>query len=81
MGYNIFVLKGRDAMVSLSIRELRLKTGLSQNKFAAKYHISPSTLHNWEQGVRRTPEWYLYALTKALKLDGYDVETQDVEVN
>ena len=64
----------------LNIKELREITGLSQSKFAVKYHISLSTLHNWEQGVRRTPEWYLYALSKALKLDGYDVKIEEENV-
>jgi putative transcriptional regulator len=29
-----------------------VKTGLSQNEFAARLHISPRTLQNWEQGRR-----------------------------
>ena len=34
------------------IKEVREKTGLSQNEFAARLHISPRTLQNWEQGRR-----------------------------
>ena len=34
------------------IKEVPEKTGLSQNEFAARLHISPRTLQNWEQGRR-----------------------------
>ena len=39
----------------LSIVELRKKTGLSQSKFAEKYHIKLNTLTQWEQGLRKAP--------------------------
>lgn len=35
-----------------NIKEVREKTGLSQNEFAARLHINPRTLQNWEQGRR-----------------------------
>ncbi len=35
-----------------NIKEVREKTGLSQVEFAARLHISPRTLQNWEQGRR-----------------------------
>ena len=35
-----------------NIKEVREKTGLSQSEFAARLHISPRTLQNWEQGRR-----------------------------
>lgn len=34
------------------IKEIRVKTGLSQTQFAQKLNISPKTLRNWEQGIR-----------------------------
>ena len=37
------------------VKSIRLKYGLSQNKFAQLLGISPATLRNWEQG-RRKPE-------------------------
>ena len=33
-----------------NIKEVREKTGLSQSEFAARLHISPRILQNWEQG-------------------------------
>ncbi|NUF65466.1 NadS family protein [Acinetobacter bereziniae] len=39
-------------LVLPNIKDVREKTGLSQNEFAARLHISPRTLQNWEQGRR-----------------------------
>ena len=36
----------------IDITQLREKLGLSQDKFAALFGLSPRTLRNWEQGVR-----------------------------
>ncbi len=38
---------------TVDVRAARKKLGLSQDKFAAAFKISPSTLRKWEQGVRR----------------------------
>ena len=35
---------------NVDIREVRMKTGLSQAQFAAKFGFPPATLRNWEQG-------------------------------
>lgn len=37
------------------IRQLRLDLGLSQQRFATRYHVAVATLQSWEQG-RRHPE-------------------------
>ncbi|WP_082783684.1 DNA-binding transcriptional regulator [Snodgrassella sp. CFCC 13594] len=37
----------------LPVAELRLRMGLSQNKFARKLGISVNTLKSWEQGQRK----------------------------
>lgn len=46
----------------MTIKELRESTGLSQSKFAEKYHIPVGTLQHWEQGVRKPPEYVVYML-------------------
>ncbi|MGH7059677.1 MAG: helix-turn-helix domain-containing protein [Stellaceae bacterium] len=38
-----------------SLRALRLRLGLSQAKFAARFHINLRTLQDWEQ-ARRVPD-------------------------
>ena len=46
----------------MTIKELRKITGLSQSKYAGKYHINLDALQNWEQGRTKTPEIVLYLL-------------------
>lgn len=36
-----------------TIKELRMKTGLSQREFAERFHIPLSTLRKWEHGVAK----------------------------
>ena len=55
-------------MSSDIVREIRKSTGLSQEKFAALFHISVGTLRNWEQG-RRRPDGPAAALLIAIKND------------
>jgi putative transcriptional regulator len=35
----------------VDVRKIRLRTGMSQAKFAAAFALSPRTLQQWEQGV------------------------------
>jgi putative transcriptional regulator len=35
------------------VREIRIKTGLSQSQFAASIGVSTASLQNWEQGKRK----------------------------
>ena len=44
---------------------IRAKTGLSQERFARTFRISPHTLRNWEQG-RRMPEGPALVLLQAI---------------
>lgn len=50
----------------MTIRELRQITGLSQHKFAEKYHISYRNIQNWEQGKRACPDWVCYLLERVI---------------
>ncbi len=52
----------------LDVAEIRAKTGLSQQRFAKAFQISPHTLRNWEQG-RRVPEGPARALLMAIDRD------------
>lgn len=53
----------------MTIKELREVTGLTQQKFAEKYHIPKRTLENWESGSRKASETILYLLERAVKED------------
>ena len=50
----------------MTIKELRLLTGLSQSKFADKYHLNKYSLQEWEQGRNKTPESILHLLTRII---------------
>lgn len=52
----------------VDVAAIRAKTGLSQERFARAFQISPHTLRNWEQG-RRLPEGPARALLMAIKRD------------
>ena len=51
-----------------SIKVLRAKAGLTQEKFAALIQVDLSTLRNWEQG-RREPTGPAKALIRAIMND------------
>ena len=53
----------------ISVKELRRITGLSQTKFAAKYHLGIQQLQTWEQGRQKTPDSYLYLLNRVVQID------------
>ncbi len=61
--------KGRLRIVKpLDVASIRAQTGLSQDRFARAFRISPHTLRNWEQG-RRVPEGPARALLLAIARD------------
>ena len=58
--------EGRLRVVTpLDVAAIRTKTGLSQERFARAFRVSPHTLRNWEQG-RRVPKGPARALLLAI---------------
>ena len=53
----------------MGIKEIREESGLSQGKFAKKYGIPLGTLHHWEAGDRKPPEYVLELLRRCVKAD------------
>jgi putative transcriptional regulator len=64
----VAVRRRRPAPPALDVAAIRAKTGLSQERFASAFRISPHTLRNWEQG-RRRPEGPARALILAIDHD------------
>lgn len=58
----------------MNIKEIRKKTGLTQEGFSKKYGIPLGTLHHWEAGDRKPPEYVLGLLSKVV--DG-DIRKKD----
>jgi len=50
------------------VRSIRVKIGMTQNKFAALIGVSQRTIENWEQG-RRHPTGPARALLKIVEAD------------
>ena len=40
-----------------AIKEIRTSTGLSQTQFSAAFNIPKRTIQDWEQGLRKCPEY------------------------
>lgn len=54
----------------MSIKEMRLHTGLSQSKFADMFDIPVSTLKDWEQGRRKPPPYVVNMIGIILEYRG-----------
>lgn len=54
----------------MSIKELRLQTGLSQSKFANMFEIPVATLKDWEQERRNPPGYVVNMMTTILEYKG-----------
>ncbi len=52
--------------MSMIIKELRAKTGLSQQKFADLFDIPVSTLRKWEQGESSAPRYVVDLIARSL---------------
>ena len=53
-------------VMSVHIRELREKTGLTQKAFSELYGIPVSTLRKWEQGESSPPDYVIRLLARTL---------------
>ena len=68
-----------EEVTRMDIKEIRNKTGLSQQRFAERYGIPIGTLHHWEAGDREAPEYVMEMLQKIVALD--EVRTSAYVVN
>ena len=53
----------------MTIKELRKRTGLSQSKFAERFHLSMRTLQRWEQNQNEPQEAIVYMINRILDLE------------
>ena len=52
----------------MTVAEIRATTGLSQGKFSVRYCIPVGTIHNWEQGIRKCPDYIRLMMAEQLGL-------------
>lgn len=53
----------------MSIRDMRMQLGETQSEFALRYNIPFRTVQNWENGVRRPPEYLVELLEQRVQSD------------
>ena len=53
----------------MTIKELRLHTGISQKVFYDKYEIPKRTIEDWETERRTPPEYVIKLLERVVKED------------
>ncbi len=51
------------------IKDLRQQTGLSQSRFAEKFHIKLRTLQEWEYGRTAAPEYVVFMIDRIIELE------------
>ena len=63
----------------MGVKELRLQTGLSQNKFAKLFEVPVSTLKDWEQERRNPPAYVINMMRTILQYNGMLINPSYVE--
>lgn len=63
----------------MTIKELRKRTGLSQSKFAERFHLSMRTLQRWEQNQNEPQEAIVYMINCILDLEDQMEEQKQQE--
>lgn len=54
----------------MTIKELRVSTGMTQQEFAEYFNIPRRTIENWEGGKRKPPEYVIELIKYKLKMEG-----------
>ena len=63
----------RGRVATVDVKAVRAMTGLSQDKFAAAFRLSPASLRNWEQGARQ-PDTGTVTYLKMIEADPAGVQ-------
>jgi len=63
----------RGRVATIDVKAVRSKTKLSQDKFAATYHLPVGTLRDWEQG-RAQPDRSASTLLRMIDVDPAGVQ-------
>ncbi|MBQ1598111.1 MAG: helix-turn-helix domain-containing protein [Lachnospiraceae bacterium] len=56
-------------VIAMTIIELRKRTGLSQSKFANRFHLNVRTVQQWEQEARKAPDYVVWLIERVMDLE------------
>ncbi len=70
-------MKDIKKIIGINLRYIRYQSGLSQEKFYAKYNMNPKYLASIERGQINMSVEYLYELSKAMKTTMSELVTYD----
>ena len=56
-------------MIAMKIIELRKRTGLSQSKFANRFHLNVRTVQQWEREARKAPDYVVWLIERVMDLE------------
>lgn len=63
----------------MSIKEMRISTGLSQSKFADMFDVPVATLKDWEIGRRTPPSYVVNMIQTILQYNGLLTSSSDAK--
>lgn len=62
----------------MDLREMRMKLGDTQSEFAARYNLPFRTVQNWENGVRKPPQYLMELLEQRIEADLVNRKTKSL---
>lgn len=65
----------------MTIKEMRMRTGLTQAEFSRRLGIPARTLQDWERGIRQCPQYVANLMVYYLKNEGFFQESKDLVIN
>lgn len=65
--------------VAETLKEARLKAGLTRSQLFKKYRIPVSTIISWEKGERKPPEYVVSLLLRCMEIDYLSEESESVK--
>ena len=76
IGYSLKMITDLDTgvIMSIIIKEIRNKTGMTQREFAELFGIPISTLRKWEQGESSAPKYVIELIANALPVTDASLE-------
>ena len=53
----------------MTVKDIRILTGMTQVEFAKQYHIPKRTIEDWERGATKPPAYVVELLERVVRMD------------